>query len=50
MSRHGLEWLYRFGQEPARLGHRYFVRDPRFAFIVGRELLARQRRPGNGPL
>ncbi len=50
MSRNGLEWLYRFGQEPGRLGHRYFVRDPRFAFIVGRELLARRRQARNGTL
>jgi N-acetylglucosaminyldiphosphoundecaprenol N-acetyl-beta-D-mannosaminyltransferase len=50
MSRYGLEWLYRFGQEPGRLGRRYFLRDPRFAYIVGRELLARRQRPTTGAL
>lgn len=48
MSRNGLEWLYRLGQEPGRLAHRYLVRDPRFAIVVGRELLTRQRRGRNG--
>lgn len=28
MQRAGLEWLYRFRVEPARLWHRYFVDDP----------------------
>ena len=39
MSATGLEWLYRLAREPARLGPRYLVRDPRFAVIVLRELL-----------
>jgi N-acetylglucosaminyldiphosphoundecaprenol N-acetyl-beta-D-mannosaminyltransferase len=48
MSRNGLEWLYRFGQEPGRLSRRYFLRDPRFAVVVGREILALRRHRGNG--
>jgi N-acetylglucosaminyldiphosphoundecaprenol N-acetyl-beta-D-mannosaminyltransferase len=48
MSRNGLEWLYRLGQEPGRLSRRYFLRDPRFAVVVGRELFSRQRRARNG--
>ena len=36
VSRSGFEWLYRLAQEPRRLAHRYLVKDPRFALIVGR--------------
>jgi N-acetylglucosaminyldiphosphoundecaprenol N-acetyl-beta-D-mannosaminyltransferase len=38
LSRHGLEWLYRLGQEPKRLGRRYLLEDPKFAAIVLRSL------------
>lgn len=41
MSRAGLEWLFRLGQEPRRLWRRYLVDDPRFALVVLRTL----RRP-----
>jgi N-acetylglucosaminyldiphosphoundecaprenol N-acetyl-beta-D-mannosaminyltransferase len=41
MSANGLEWLYRFAQEPRRMWRRYLVRDPKFLLIVLREL----RRP-----
>jgi N-acetylglucosaminyldiphosphoundecaprenol N-acetyl-beta-D-mannosaminyltransferase len=34
MSKVGLEWLYRLGQEPKRLWRRYLVDDPRFLAIV----------------
>jgi N-acetylglucosaminyldiphosphoundecaprenol N-acetyl-beta-D-mannosaminyltransferase len=37
VQRAGLEWFYRFVQEPRRLFHRYFVRDLRFSPIVWRE-------------
>jgi N-acetylglucosaminyldiphosphoundecaprenol N-acetyl-beta-D-mannosaminyltransferase len=30
MQRSGLEWLFRFSQEPRRLGKRYLVNNPRF--------------------
>ncbi|MGI9598344.1 MAG: WecB/TagA/CpsF family glycosyltransferase [Acidimicrobiales bacterium] len=33
----GMEWFYRFLQEPRRLFHRYFVRDMAFFGIVRRE-------------
>jgi len=39
----GLEWAYRFLQEPTRLWHRYFVRDLPFLIkIVGRTLAERR--------
>ena len=37
MQRYGLEWLFRFAQEPRRLFVRYFVRDPAFIALVFRE-------------
>lgn len=36
IQRIGMEWFYRFAQEPRRLFHRYFVRDLAFFGIVGR--------------
>jgi N-acetylglucosaminyldiphosphoundecaprenol N-acetyl-beta-D-mannosaminyltransferase len=32
MQRNGLEWLYRLGREPRRLGPRYLWNNPRFVF------------------
>ncbi len=43
VSEHGLEWLYRLMHEPLRLAPRYLVRDPRFAAILLREIVARRR-------
>ncbi len=37
VQRLGMEWFYRFVQEPRRLFHRYFVRDVAFVGIVRRE-------------
>lgn len=34
MSEHGLEWLYRFFQEPKRLFRRYFIEDMRILKLV----------------
>lgn len=34
MSRWGMEWLYRLIQEPARLGKRYLIRDPKFFYLL----------------
>ncbi len=34
----GMEWLFRFAQEPRRLFHRYFIRDSRFLLIAFRTL------------
>lgn len=47
MSRAGLEWAYRLGQEPRRLAHRYFVRDPQYLGIVLRQYLG-DRKAGRG--
>ncbi|HXV57098.1 MAG TPA: WecB/TagA/CpsF family glycosyltransferase [Gaiellaceae bacterium] len=44
MQRAGLEWFFRFAQEPLRLGPRYLKTNTRFALILARELLARRRR------
>jgi N-acetylglucosaminyldiphosphoundecaprenol N-acetyl-beta-D-mannosaminyltransferase len=41
MSQAGLEWLYRLGREPRRLWRRYFLKDPKFAMLLLRELLAK---------
>ena len=38
MQRNGLEWLFRFVQNPKRLFHRYFVRSWRFLALIGTEL------------
>lgn len=47
VQRLGLEWLFRFLQEPRRLFRRYFVKDPAFIGIVRRErrLLAADPEP-----
>ncbi len=39
MQRFGLEWFFRFVQEPRRLFKRYFVTDTRFAWLCLRELV-----------
>lgn len=46
VSKSGLEWLYRLGLEPRRLWKRYLVRDPKFAWIVLKELYARAKERG----
>ncbi len=43
MSRAGLEWAYRLGQEPRRLWRRYLVQDPKFVLIVLTMLLRPRR-------
>lgn len=43
MQKAGLEWFFRFVQEPRRLFRRYFVRDVAFLTIVGEALWARRR-------
>lgn len=40
MSENGLEWAFRLGQEPKRLFHRYFVRDPLYVGIVLKQYFA----------
>lgn len=41
MQRAGLEWFFRFLQEPRRLARRYVVTNVRFALLVGRALTTR---------
>jgi N-acetylglucosaminyldiphosphoundecaprenol N-acetyl-beta-D-mannosaminyltransferase len=41
MQRWGLEWLYRFGEEPGRMWRRYLIGNARFLALVGRERLRR---------
>jgi N-acetylglucosaminyldiphosphoundecaprenol N-acetyl-beta-D-mannosaminyltransferase len=43
MQRHGLEWFYRFVQEPRRLGPRYLRTNARFAGLLTRELVSRRK-------
>lgn len=37
MQRNGLEWLFRFAQDPRRLFHRFFVRSWRFLALIRTE-------------
>ncbi|WOD37419.1 WecB/TagA/CpsF family glycosyltransferase [Nodosilinea sp. E11] len=39
MMRLGLEWLYRFGQEPRRLWQRYLVNNPMFVLLFGAQVV-----------
>jgi N-acetylglucosaminyldiphosphoundecaprenol N-acetyl-beta-D-mannosaminyltransferase len=39
MMRSGLEWVYRFWQEPGRLWRRYVVNNPAFLVLFGWQLL-----------
>lgn len=50
VQRIGLEWLYRFAQEPRRLFRRYFVQDlPMFASLAASALRSRLL-PSEGPV
>ena len=50
VRRAGLEWLYRFAQEPRRLFHRYFVHDlPYLAGACTRALVRRLRQERHLP-
>lgn len=44
MQRTGLEWFYRFLQEPRRMFRRYFIDDMAFFRMLGGELAARRMR------
>lgn len=44
MRRHGLEWLFRFMMEPARLWRRYLFGNPFFLYRVARDRVGRRRR------
>lgn len=39
MQRAGLEWLFRLTQDPRRLWKRYLIGNPRFVYLVVRQLL-----------
>lgn len=39
MMKFGLEWLYRFSQEPCRLWQRYLINNPAFVVLFGLQLL-----------
>ena len=39
MSKAGLEWAYRLGQDPKRMASRYLLRDPEFFGIVAKQKL-----------
>jgi N-acetylglucosaminyldiphosphoundecaprenol N-acetyl-beta-D-mannosaminyltransferase len=50
MQKTGLEWSYRFLQEPGRLWKRYFAKDlPFLTVLIGRTLLARLRKQSYAP-
>jgi N-acetylglucosaminyldiphosphoundecaprenol N-acetyl-beta-D-mannosaminyltransferase len=38
VKRSGLQWLHRLAQEPARLAPRYLQNNPRFLFLITRQL------------
>lgn len=39
----GLEWFWRFLQEPKRLFHRYFIEDSKFIVLIIKELLKNKK-------
>jgi N-acetylglucosaminyldiphosphoundecaprenol N-acetyl-beta-D-mannosaminyltransferase len=41
MQRMGLEWLFRLCSEPRRLWKRYLYRNPRFIFLIAKQLASR---------
>jgi N-acetylglucosaminyldiphosphoundecaprenol N-acetyl-beta-D-mannosaminyltransferase len=43
MQRAGLEWFYRFAQEPRRLWRRYLIGNARFIAIALREIVGKRR-------
>ena len=45
LRRLGLEWLWRFSQDPKRLFCRYFVDDPKFFWYFGKQLLGLYKNP-----
>ena len=48
MQKHGLEWLYRFIQEPGRLWKRYIVGNARFVLLVIRYKIKQNGNNHNG--
>ena len=48
MQRAGLEWFFRFVQEPRRLGRRYIVGNSIFVGLLVREIVRARIRPAPG--
>jgi N-acetylglucosaminyldiphosphoundecaprenol N-acetyl-beta-D-mannosaminyltransferase len=44
MQKAGLEWFFRFAQEPRRMWRRYLLGNLRFGVLVAREIMANRRR------
>ncbi len=44
ISKLGLEWFYRFCQEPRRLWKRYLITNSKFIWLVIKEYLKQKRR------
>ena len=42
MQRNGLEWFYRFLQEPRRMFRRYFIDDMGFFWLLARAMMQRK--------
>lgn len=47
MQKNGIEWLWRFGQEPKRLFRRYFIEDIAFINIVIKERKVKNKNKNN---
>ena len=45
MQSMGLEWLFRFTQEPRRLWRRYLIQNPRFVLLALADLLGILKAP-----
>lgn len=50
VQRAGFEWLWRLGQEPRRLAHRYLVQDVAFLGIAARQVRQSRSTRGTGSL
>lgn len=48
MQRSGLEWLYRLGCEPRRLGRRYLTNNPLFLWRLLAQSLGLRKRASSG--
>ena len=44
MQKTGLEWFYRFLQEPRRMFRRYFIEDMGFFWLLGKEMFRMRQR------
>jgi N-acetylglucosaminyldiphosphoundecaprenol N-acetyl-beta-D-mannosaminyltransferase len=44
MQQNGLEWLFRLSQDPRRLWRRYILGNPRFVYLLLRQMMQRRRK------